>query len=84
MDVRFLGTGGRAGWPEPGCRCASCLRAAARGGRRAGGVLVDGQLRIDPGQPPRGVPDGYRVAPVPGGWDVTGPDGGREIGRAHV
>jgi adenosylcobinamide kinase/adenosylcobinamide-phosphate guanylyltransferase len=77
MDVRFLGTGGPAGWPEPGCRCASCLRAAAGGGRRAGGVLVDGQLRIDPGQPPRGAPDGYRVAPVPGGWDITGPDGGR-------
>jgi adenosylcobinamide kinase / adenosylcobinamide-phosphate guanylyltransferase len=77
MDVRFLGTGGAAGWPEPGCRCASCRRAAAGGGRRPGGVLVDGQLRIDPGQPPRGAPPGYRVAPVPGGWDVTGPDGGR-------
>ncbi|HMG61594.1 MAG TPA: bifunctional adenosylcobinamide kinase/adenosylcobinamide-phosphate guanylyltransferase [Streptosporangiaceae bacterium] len=77
MDVRFLGTGGAAGWPEPGCRCASCRRAAAGGGRRPGGVLVDGQLRIDPGQPPRGVPARYRVAPVPGGWDITGPDGGR-------
>jgi adenosylcobinamide kinase/adenosylcobinamide-phosphate guanylyltransferase len=80
MDVRFLGTGGPAGWPEPGCRCASCGRAGAAGGRRAGAVLVDGRLRISPGQPPR--PDGrpagdYRVAPVPGGWDVTGPDGGR-------
>jgi adenosylcobinamide kinase / adenosylcobinamide-phosphate guanylyltransferase len=77
MDVRFLGTGGPAGWPEPGCRCASCRRAAAGGGRRAGGVLVDGQLRIDPGQPPRGVPDGCRIEPVPGGWDITGRGGGR-------
>jgi adenosylcobinamide kinase/adenosylcobinamide-phosphate guanylyltransferase len=77
MDVRLLGTGGPAGWPEPGCRCASCRRAAAGGGRRPGGVLVDGRLRIDPGQPPRGAPTGYAVAPVPGGWDITGPDGGR-------
>jgi adenosylcobinamide kinase/adenosylcobinamide-phosphate guanylyltransferase len=77
MDVRFLGTGGSAGWPEPGCRCASCLRAAAAGGRRAGGVLIDERLRIDPGAPPSGAPPGYRVEPVPGGWDVTGPDGGR-------
>jgi adenosylcobinamide kinase / adenosylcobinamide-phosphate guanylyltransferase len=77
MDVLFLGTGGPAGWPEPGCRCASCRRAADGGGRRPGGVLVDGQLRIDPGQPPRGAPDGYRIEPVPGGWDITGPDGGR-------
>jgi adenosylcobinamide kinase/adenosylcobinamide-phosphate guanylyltransferase len=82
MDVRFLGTGGPAGWPEPGCRCASCLRAAPGGGRRAGGVLVDGQLRIDPGQPPRGAPDGYRVAPVPGGWDITGPSGARLLATA--
>jgi adenosylcobinamide kinase/adenosylcobinamide-phosphate guanylyltransferase len=77
MDVRLLGTGGPAGWPEPGCRCASCRRAAAGGGRRPGGVLVDGRLRIDPGRPPRGAPAGYAVAPVPGGWDITGPDGGR-------
>jgi adenosylcobinamide kinase/adenosylcobinamide-phosphate guanylyltransferase len=81
MDVRFLGTGGPAGWPEPGCRCASCRGAAAAGGRRAGGALVDGRLRIDPGQPPQPAPGaavaGYRVEPVPGGWDVTGPDGGR-------
>jgi adenosylcobinamide kinase/adenosylcobinamide-phosphate guanylyltransferase len=77
MDVRVLGTGGAAGWPEPGCRCASCRRAAAGEGRRPGGVLVDGRLRIDPGQPPRGGPPGYAVAPVPGGWDITGPGGGR-------
>ncbi|HEY6481211.1 MAG TPA: bifunctional adenosylcobinamide kinase/adenosylcobinamide-phosphate guanylyltransferase, partial [Streptosporangiaceae bacterium] len=24
-----------------------------------------------------GAPAGYAVAPVPGGWDITGPDGGR-------
>jgi adenosylcobinamide kinase / adenosylcobinamide-phosphate guanylyltransferase len=61
MDVRFLGTGGAAGWPEP---------------RRPSALLVDGRLRIDPGQPPAPAA-GYRVAALPGGWEVTGPDGGR-------
>src|SRR5262245_43359806 len=77
MEVRFRGSGGAAGWPEPGCRCASCLRAAAAGGR--GGrtdLLVDGVLAIDPGAAPGGAA-GYLVASVPGGWDITGPDGAR-------
>jgi adenosylcobinamide kinase/adenosylcobinamide-phosphate guanylyltransferase len=78
MDVRFLGTGGRAGWPEPGCPCASCRRAAASGpGRRPVSLLVDGRLRLEPGQPPRGAAPGYQVSELPGGWDVTGPDGAR-------
>jgi adenosylcobinamide kinase/adenosylcobinamide-phosphate guanylyltransferase len=83
MDVRFLGTGGLAGWPQPGCRCASCGRAAAAGNsRRAGGVLIDGRLRIEPGLPPRladedGAASGYQVEQIPGGWDITGPAGAR-------
>jgi adenosylcobinamide kinase / adenosylcobinamide-phosphate guanylyltransferase len=86
MDVQLLGTGGPAGWPQAGCRCASCLRAAAAGRRRGpGGLLVDGQLRIDPGQPPRpahpgGGQDsvaGYRIKALAGGWDITGPEGAR-------
>ena len=78
MDVRFLGTGGGAGWPEPGCPCASCRRAAASGpGRRPVSLLVDGRLRLEPGQPPRGAAPGYQVSELPGGWDVTGPDGAR-------
>jgi adenosylcobinamide kinase/adenosylcobinamide-phosphate guanylyltransferase len=95
MDVRFLGTGGGAGWPQPGCRCASCCRAAAAGSsRRPSAVLIDGRLRIEPGLPPRladevgaasGSPaaggaarvTGHQVEPVPGGWDITGPDGAR-------
>jgi adenosylcobinamide kinase/adenosylcobinamide-phosphate guanylyltransferase len=83
MDVRFLGTGGEAGWPQPGCRCAACGRAAAAGSsRRPGAVLIDERLRIEPGLPPRladedGAASGHRVEPVPGGWDITGPDGAR-------
>jgi adenosylcobinamide kinase / adenosylcobinamide-phosphate guanylyltransferase len=80
MDVRFLGTGGRDGWPEPGCPCASCRRAAAAGpGRRGVSLLVDGRLRLDPGQPPRGAAPGYQVGELPGGWDITGPDGARAL-----
>ena len=80
MDVRFLGTGGRDGWPEPGCPCASCRRAAAAGpGRRGVSLLVDGRLRLDPGQPPRGAPPGYQISELPGGWDITGPDGARAL-----
>ncbi len=26
MRVLVEGSGGAAGWPQPGCRCASCLR----------------------------------------------------------
>ena len=29
MRVLVEGSGGASGWPEPGCRCASCLRQAA-------------------------------------------------------
>src|SRR5450432_4854794 len=83
MDVRFLGTGGPAGWPQPGCRCASCMRATAAGRvRQPGAVRVDGRLRLDPGQPPRGAAPGYRIEPVPGGWDITGPDGTRLLTAA--
>jgi adenosylcobinamide kinase / adenosylcobinamide-phosphate guanylyltransferase len=80
MDVRLVGTGGRDGWPRPGCRCASCAAASAAGRRRAPAqVLVDGVLRLRPGPAPRvsGAPPGYQVSPMPGGWTVAGPGGGR-------
>ncbi len=96
MEVGLAGTGGSAGWPQPGCRCASCERARSAGRRRAPAqVVVDGVLRIDSGRTPIRAPDaqhggggtsggdvkpgvaGYRVERVPGGWDVTGRDGGR-------
>ena len=77
MEVCLLGTGGGRGWPQPGCRCASCARAAAAGRHREPTrVLVDGVLRIEPGRAPDPSP-GYRVGPGPWGWAVTGPDGAR-------
>jgi adenosylcobinamide kinase / adenosylcobinamide-phosphate guanylyltransferase len=83
VDALLTGTGGASGWPQPGCRCASCARASAAGiKRRPGGVLVNGTLEFRPGQPPIGgtgspAAAAHRIDAVPGGWDVTGPDGAR-------
>jgi adenosylcobinamide kinase / adenosylcobinamide-phosphate guanylyltransferase len=98
VDALLIGTGGVRGWPEPGCSCASCLRAAATGqGRLPGQVLIDGTLSLAPGQPPQPGPagppgppgppgpaglGGYEVRQVPGGWDITGPDGVRLLAAA--
>lgn len=83
MDAVLTGTGGADGWPQPGCRCASCQRARAAGvQRQPGGVTVDGWLQFRPGQQARTDPGSpgaraHRIDPIPGGWDVTSPDGGR-------
>jgi len=86
VDAVLIGTGGARGWPEPGCTCASCLRAAAAAARHSPSqVLVDGTLTLTPGQPPQaaqgpaGGPGGHQVIAVPGGWDITGPDGARML-----
>jgi adenosyl cobinamide kinase/adenosyl cobinamide phosphate guanylyltransferase len=50
MRVLVEGSGGAAGWPEPGCRCASCLRQAAAGNvRRRSTIVVDDAVRIELG-----------------------------------
>jgi adenosylcobinamide kinase / adenosylcobinamide-phosphate guanylyltransferase len=85
VRVRFEGTAGAAGWPEPGCPCASCARLPA--GRRAptrivvdgravtGGQVVSGARRLL--YAPDGAPDGFE--PV-GPFDlvVLGLDGAPE------
>ena len=107
MRVLVEGSGGAAGWPEPGCRCASCRRRALAGNVRVRSrILVDGLVRLGvadtegtggagvtgagmtgagmTGAGMTGAP-GYRVERLadarepgrPGGWEVTGPDGGR-------
>ena len=98
MRVVTVGTGGAAGWPEPGCRCASCRRQLLDGSARGQStIVVDDVMRL-------GVEDaagttgadaaGYRVRRVAdardtgapgglGGWDVTGPDGGRLLYAAR-
>lgn len=83
MDVLLTGTGGAGGWPQPGCRCASCQRAGTAGVRRKpGGVVVDGVVELRPGHPPTRVtgssPDAaHRIHGIAEGFDVTGPDGSR-------
>jgi adenosylcobinamide kinase/adenosylcobinamide-phosphate guanylyltransferase len=83
VDALLYGTGGAGGWPQPGCRCASCRTAAAAGvSRQPGRVLVDGTLNFTAGSndfpgtwPPATA--AYALRRLTGGWDITGPDGGR-------
>ena len=88
MRVLVEGTGGAHGWPEPGCRCASCLRRARDGNaRKRSAIVVNGVLRLAVGETEPAAA-GYLVRRLPdargaegsgglGGWDVTAPDGGR-------
>ncbi len=73
MRVLVEGSGGSAGWPEPGCRCASCLRQAADGNtRKKSTIVVDGRVRL--GNESTGGGDA-------GGGDAGGGDaGGRDAG----
>ncbi len=102
MRVLVEGSGGAAGWPEPRCRCASCLLKVDARVRST--ILIDGLVRLGAGVADGGVTDGgvtdggvtdggvtdggvtgYRIERLadardpsePGGWDITGPDGGR-------
>jgi adenosylcobinamide kinase / adenosylcobinamide-phosphate guanylyltransferase len=85
MRVLVEGTGGAHGWPEPGCRCASCLRATAdRCSRGPSAIVVDEAVRVGVagsevgarGHAVRRLADARDPGGL-GGWDVTGPDGGR-------
>ncbi len=85
MRVLIEGTGGAHGWPEPGCRCASCLRRARDGStRKRSAIVVDGVLRLTVGAEEPTVA-GYLVRRLPdargaagsgglGGW-ASGPGG---------
>lgn len=81
MHAQLTGTGGSGGWPQPGCRCAACARARRAGRHREPTlVIVNGVLHIGPEDRDAGftpAAPGYRVLAVPGGWDVTDPDGAR-------
>jgi len=78
MRVLVEGTGGARGWPEPGCRCASCARQATAGDvRQRSTIVVDGLLRLAAGE---GEPAaaGYlvrRVADARGAEGSGGPGG---------
>ena len=69
MRVLVEGSGGSAGWPQPGCRCASCLRQAADGNvRKRSTIVVDGRLRL-------GVGDAGTEVRGPGARGTTCADG---------
>ena len=91
MRVLVEGSGGAAGWPQPGCRCASCLRMSGNprarstimvddlvrvGVEGAGGAGAEGAGAEGAGAEGAGA-EGYRVLRIAGGWEVTAPDGGR-------
>lgn len=73
MKVLISGTAGAAGWPSPGCGCASCSRAPS--GRRPTSVVLGDSVRLPPTGP---LPPGYRASPGPDGLTVTTP-GGRRV-----
>ena len=72
MRVLVEGSGGNAGWPQPGCRCASCLRQTADGNlRKRSTIVVDGRVRL-------GIED------VGGGDAGGGHAGGGHAGGGHA
>ncbi|MFF4614353.1 bifunctional adenosylcobinamide kinase/adenosylcobinamide-phosphate guanylyltransferase [Nonomuraea jabiensis] len=70
MKILVSGTAGGSGWPEPGCRCASCAGLPS-GHRRPFELVVDGVARFPFDDPP----SGYRS--LAGGLGLAGPDGSR-------
>lgn len=67
MDVALLGSGAADGWPNPFCRCASCLDAARRGELRGQtAALVDDALMLDcgPEAPGAALRHGHTLAGV--------------------
>jgi adenosylcobinamide kinase/adenosylcobinamide-phosphate guanylyltransferase len=79
MRVLVEGSGGSAGWPQPGCRCASCLRQVAnRNTRIKSTIVVDGQVRLGIGDAGGGDAGGGDA----GGGDAGGGDA--DLGGARV
>jgi adenosylcobinamide kinase / adenosylcobinamide-phosphate guanylyltransferase len=88
MRVLVEGSGGAAGWPQPGCRCASCMRQVTDGNvRKQSTIVVDDVVILAAGgEPGKGLGiAGYAVQRLgdardpggTGGWEVTSPDGER-------
>ncbi len=68
MRVLVEGSGGSAGWPQPGCRCASCLRQVMDGNTRMRStIVVDERVRLGIGEPGGGAGYQDRGGGYPGG-----------------
>ncbi len=77
MRVLVEGSGGTTGWPEPGCRCASCLRQATDGNtRRKSTIVVDGRVRLGTAEP--GGAGGHQAGGA--GGHQAGGAGGHQAG----
>jgi adenosylcobinamide kinase / adenosylcobinamide-phosphate guanylyltransferase len=75
MRILVEGSGGASGWPEPGCRCASCLHQAMDGSlRKQSTIVVDEAVRLGVGADGGGA-DGGRA-----GDGGTGDGGARGSG----
>ena len=73
MRVLIEGSGGASGWPEPGCRCASCLYQAMDGSlRKQSTIIVDETVRLGIG----GGGDGSAEDGGAGGGGAGGSTGG--------
>ncbi|WP_067463309.1 bifunctional adenosylcobinamide kinase/adenosylcobinamide-phosphate guanylyltransferase [Actinomadura macra] len=69
MNIELRAFAGPRGWPATGCGCASCNRLRLAGIRHEpASILIDG-LPLEE----------CARALVPGGYDVTGPSGGRAL-----
>jgi adenosylcobinamide kinase / adenosylcobinamide-phosphate guanylyltransferase len=90
MRVLVEGSGGASGWPEPGCRCASCLYQVMDGSlRRRSTIVVDGAVRLGVGGAGAGGAGaggaevgGVGDQDVPGGYLVRWLADARVPGRA--
>jgi adenosylcobinamide kinase / adenosylcobinamide-phosphate guanylyltransferase len=84
MRVLVEGSGGAAGWPQPGCRCASCLRQKADGRARGRStIVIDDAVRLgigDAGGARTGDAGGARTGDA--GGARTGDAGGARTGDA--
>ncbi|WP_155347004.1 bifunctional adenosylcobinamide kinase/adenosylcobinamide-phosphate guanylyltransferase, partial [Acrocarpospora pleiomorpha] len=65
MKVLLTGTAGPGGWPEPGCRCASCGRVTTP--RRPFSVVIDDNIPLTH----------HDLTRTPDGDSVIAPDGDR-------
>ena len=73
MHVLVEGSGGSSGWPQPGCRCASCLRCRADGTiRKRSTIVVGGTLRLGAGGADGADLAGFRVQRLLDARDAAG------------
>jgi len=79
MRVVIEGTGGVSGWPEPGCRCASCLGQVMDGSiRKQSTIVVDGVVRLGAGG------GGAGDAAAGAGGAVAGDAGDQELPGGYL